>query len=209
MLPKELNDQIAKAKAYLTNDPHGDLPLHQRAPILRLLGDGREDMKAPYPSYLPGHIRRYTLMKMCAEKVFFVWENYFQIDRTPQITLGESDKYIQRGFPPTRAEVKPLINRLLACVENDPDAGAAAMPGWAAAYAFLLSESDTDIWTRDDAATMEDLDSEIYGWTGDFNASLAYANGPVGNDDSDDSKRREFWEWYLNQAVEEAYESVS
>jgi len=40
-----------------------------------------------------------------------------------------------------------------------------------------------------------------------FFAAAAYAGGAVWDSDSDSLKRREFWEWWLNEAVPMAWDS--
>nr|WP_256446011.1 Imm5 family immunity protein [Hahella sp. HN01] len=84
----------------------------------------------------------------------------------------------------------------------------ATLSGWSIINAFQICQLDTDIWENENADAIEDIDDEIYGWSADFSASLAYAGGFSGNPGANNNKRREFWEWYLNQAAEEAYKSV-
>ncbi len=73
---------------------------------------------------------------------------------------------------------------------------------------LLLSRTDTDEWMLPEADTMDDLDSDIYAWSADYCASLIYSGGFSDDDNANNNKRREFWLWYLNTAVVDAYNSI-
>jgi hypothetical protein len=75
--------------------------------------------------------------------------------------------------------------------------------GWAALQAVVVAANDEDL--SDLNSDVDDLDIDGSSWSTAFNASVAYANGVPSQPGSDVSRRREFWTWWLDEAVPEAY----
>ncbi len=84
---------------------------------------------------------------------------------------------------------------------------APACAGHAAAAAVAVALADKK--AVDCASGEDDETNSYYDWDVSYFASIAYAGGGLSNSNADIEKRREFWKWYLQEAVPDAYLFVS
>ena len=75
----------------------------------------------------------------------------------------------------------------------------AACAGHAAAAAVAVALADKR--PTDCASGEDDETNNYYDWDVSYFACIAYAGGGLSNPNVDIAKRREFWKWYLREAV--------
>jgi hypothetical protein len=81
---------------------------------------------------------------------------------------------------------------------NGPEYFIAGYAGFACISAVGTVLYDLDF----DTLGLPEMENDPDDWTACFNASLSYCAGVTsGEAVEDDLKRREFWEWFLNEAV--------
>jgi Immunity protein Imm5 len=85
----------------------------------------------------------------------------------------------------------------------EEEVGNVEYAGWAAVAAVVVAGCDEDL--SDPDSDLDDLDVEVTSWSNAYAASVAYANGAPSQPGSDVSHRREFWTWWLDEAVPAAY----
>jgi hypothetical protein len=79
--------------------------------------------------------------------------------------------------------------------------------GFAAIKTVYVATSDEkwleidDEWEEIEENDFSDYDFDPYRWTVSYHASLAYGEEKT-------ERTKEFWEWYLNEAVPQAFNSI-
>jgi hypothetical protein len=196
-LPKELTQAIKKQYETLLKNKEGEL----------ILLPGRKKIWAAIgPKNDIGHVRRAKLSISCAERVLSIWNRVFCDEKGPEHILQSTQSYLQGEID--ESELRAHIGSLWTALDNlmyEGDFLIEINAGYAAASAASTAISDDkyDEANIDDSTLDEDLDP--YEWDAGYFASIAYAGGPPGADSSDSDKRREFWSWYLNNAVPNAW----
>ncbi|MGH9277703.1 MAG: Imm5 family immunity protein [Acidimicrobiales bacterium] len=200
-LPAELREALAVARRVLAESPTGELPLSVRRAIWDALGE------APMPGSA-GHRRRAALDLLAAERVKPVWESAYPTDPTVDEVLDASRQVAQGERPApwaddiaNRAEVHVLD---LTSADRQFNAGSAGDAAVAALYAAAHDRDHDDL-----PADADDYDLDSEDWDAGFLAALALAGGEVGDPAASDVRRREFWEWYLREAVPAAWRSAT
>jgi hypothetical protein len=132
---------------------------------------------------------------MCAERVLPIWRSRMPDDNTP-VELALAARTSSSG-----QELKPRIREVHTQLDNldlrGPEFGAAVAAGlayWAVARNLVFGRPEEP----DDVDGETDLDPDD--WSPCFYAAIAEAK-PVWAEDGDPEKRREFWRWYLLEAV--------
>jgi|SRR5579871_1340328 len=202
LLPKPLQNSIENGLHYLKNDPDGELNLGRREAIWKLFGPTAQDARVTV-----GHKRRFRLAELTLNHVLPIWTKAFPDDDTPQRALKEAKHWIEHR--PSNEHVEKQTGSYwdhldeLANQTNDMAVGV----GYAAAQ---LLETALD----DEPFDPEDLDIEATDHKEfamndtTFFAAAAYADGMTSNREGDPKKRREFWEWWLREAVPQAWKAT-
>lgn len=209
-IPTPLMQAIHAAEQVLQHQPQGHLPLCLRRQIELQMGAPHwEEDGTPRGT---GWKRRVHLAILSAQHVQPFWEAALPGDDgvTHMVQLAQTvvegrisalDANQQMGDFWTLADNCRYQLRRRAGNSSPACAGHAA----AAAVAVALADKQG----VDCISDQDDESSNYYDWDVSYFAAIAYANGGLSNQSSDIEKRREFWQWYLQEAVPDAYCSIT
>ncbi|MFP2896018.1 Imm5 family immunity protein [Corallococcus sp. 4LFB] len=198
-----LNSLIQRAAESVRADPVHDLSLGLRQKIWMLMGSERGSG--------PGCLRRAALALAAARHVLPLWELQYPQDRTPHraLDLAEEVRVGRLDKGEAQARWQQAWDHMVELSYSDVDDQSGAAAGFSAAQALrtcledeVLPQSEVDEGLRDNQIDAEDMDASMF-------AAAAYAGGPSWDASSDPARRRQFWEWWLSDAVPRAYRSVA
>jgi Immunity protein Imm5 len=201
-LPSDLVESIDVCRSILQQNSFGHLVLRPRKRLLLALGPYSVGERArAVPSV--GHRRRVALACATADKVVPLWERRLLGDSRPKLMIGLARAYARGEISEeaAREENSRFMTELEDMLEEE--VGNVEYAGWAAVAAVVVAGCDEDLSEPD--SDLDDLDVEVTSWSTAYAASVAYANGAPGQPGSDVSHRREFWNWWLDEAVPAAY----
>ncbi len=194
-IPSGLQNLIQDANKSLYRHPQHDLNLGYRHGIWAIFGDN-------------GHVRRTALALSTVRHVLPIWNQRFKNDDRPQQVITLTEKVISGEVSKAFAEKESQkFWREMQQLGYD-DSGMAFTVGCAA-----VASLDTAIF--DENFDPDEIDfnltdnQDIEGNDAAFFAACAYTNGAVWDTisgKSDSAKRLEFWSWWLNVAVPNAWE---
>ena len=203
-LPAELQHALEAARSTLETHPRGELPRTSRMRVLAALGP-RSRSPEGHPSGI-GYRRRLAADEACVRRVLPLWDSAHPDDDGPRRMLALADEVARGAVDP--AEGQRLMDQFSAQVEAlDPDAEG-FVPGYvgdAAVQTVSTALSDYDLDPTDERLD-EDLDPDEL--DAPFYAAVAVTGvGPhePGDDAANHQRRRDFWRWYLDEAVPTAY----
>lgn len=207
-LPKELTQAIENARDAMLRYPQHDIGAGYRHTIWAALGP-RAD--SPQETKSIGLKRRATLAILSTQHVLPLWERARPGDTTPQHILAEAERALNKAVDKQKVwkdrnrywvQFNDLIN------ENEKNDVIASV-GFAAVQALTAALQDErfdpdriDIHLTDFDIDVEELDASFF-------AAAAYAHGPIWAPQSSAAKRREFWEWWLKDAVPSVWNAIS
>lgn len=175
-------------------DTRGELSSVERKKIYEKIEElsAREHKKT-------GYYRRVKLQLACAWKTLDKWERQLNNNSAREL-LELAEKYLKGEVE--RQELEKKKNYLYTQAEDLMDEGEqyfiAAYAGFACVSAVNAVLYDIDL----DTIGIPEIEIEPDNWTACFYACAAYCGGATWEEGvGDDLKRREFWEWFLNEAV--------
>jgi hypothetical protein len=139
---------------------------------------------------------------LTADKVLPLWERRFPEDRRPRQLLDLSKAYL-RGevsaddLGKQSSELETSITDM-----TDAEGGSDQYAGLTAVKVSYVAESDEFFSELESDDDDEDLD--VWSWSPGYTASIAYSGGAPFQPESNVSRRREFWRWWLDEAVPNA-----
>ena len=197
----ELEEAIIEgARAVIDSDDH-DLPVGMRQAIWDCLGP-HASKEGPVTL---GQIRRYGLAKIAVRKVLPLWKAHFPADKIEEM-LAKGDDVLAGRLP--RAHARKLYEDYQTYEQemmSGPEVGAEAANALAvcaaaiAAYYVALWDERFSSWEID--ATLPNNSIDPFDFDAALTAAIVYANGGPWDRGSDKIKRREFWLWWLKEAV--------
>ncbi len=198
---------IKAAHEAMLQNSQSDLSLGYRHSIWAALGPRADSFQVPKPF---GLHRRATLAILSARRVIPIWESVWPNDNTPHHILVEAGQVLNGLVEPQTAdrdfgEFWTYMDSLASRLKNS----SAVMVGYSAAKALCTALFDEKFDPFHINYELTDADVDPYDSDAAFAAAVAYAGGTIWNTDSISSKRREFWEWWLGEAVPSAWDSVS
>lgn len=201
VIPSELQKLIAKALESVRHHPQHDLNLGYRQAIWAALESDNNNS---------GHKRRAFLANLTVRHVLPIWHQTFPHDDRPQLILAQAEQVIAGSIKKEIAQKdsERFWQEMQQLGYNDSTM--AFTVGCAAAQA-LNSAIEDEIFDPDDIDYNLTDNQDTEGNDASFFAACAYANGPIWqtkSGKSDSTKRQEFWEWWLTQAVPAANEAV-
>jgi hypothetical protein len=200
-LPDDLTRALEEAKAGLVVHPHAELVLPKRKKIWAAMGPV-VITKRNRAKMTPGLRRRTALAIVTAEHVLPIWERHWD-SKDPHRMLEVVRAYVrdEMSWRDARDEQTRFLGALYNANTDEisEDIFHFVYVGYAAVDAVATALKDMDC--EDDGTLDEDLDS----WDGSFWACSAYSGDFPWEARSDMGRRREFWEWYLDEAVPLAY----
>jgi hypothetical protein len=199
-LPPELQRAIDDAKATLAGDPEARVPLPERGAIWHALGDVGALGG-------PGHRRRARLAELAVEKVEPFWRETYPGDDTVRRMLeaargavaGEGDEQALDAW------IDDFWDEIAERTTDEPRFRASYV-GRGACAALRTATEDEAYGYPDEGRDDHDLDIEA--WDASWWSALAYGGGTTGEAAYRPERRREFWEWYLDEAVPAAWRSA-
>lgn len=161
-------------------------------------------VRGSHPATHEGHRRRTLLALAGARKVLPIWEAKWPGDQTPHSALAAADRIL--------AGADSATERIAAGVGLEDLDGfmdqsfAATMAGESAVRALWTACFD-EAFKPDQPLELDFTDSQLGGGDDDAAsvAAIAWADGSVLDPGADRTKRLEFWEWWLTEAVPAAY----
>lgn len=204
-LPMELTDQILTARDELLRSASGELSLAARRRIWQRMGPLDADPQTGKIG--EGHLRRARLFVLCTEHVLPIWVSAYPQHQGPQIMLKIAMKVLNASL--SRDIAKKARDEFWSELDGwEDDQGYEFEPqyvGYGSAKAVTAALNDvlfSDDVPQEGETEWEHDPSE---WHSDFYDSLPYK----GNSPQEIARLRDYWLWYLDEAVPAAYESVA
>ena len=151
--------------------------------------------------------RRVKLDILCVERVLYIWDEVAPDDKRPYEIIKATKDYLNGKM--YEDSLWNFHNDFMGDLENllsDIRFLNVLSVGFAAARTAVTALGDeTLLIDYDDDLLDEDFDP--YTWDASFHAASAYSNGETWGKCSSISKRKDFWTWYLDEAVPQAYNS--
>jgi hypothetical protein len=198
---EELSATLEYARAALDHNQRGELVLSERKRVWSALG--HRVMNGAKGALGIGHKRRAKLAIICARRVLPIWDRVFSEDREPERVLSVAQQYLDQQIE-FRAAWN-IQNSFWVKVENLMIPNLAEPNiieiGFATAKALSASLYDEVFDPNNIEPNITDHDLDPHDWDSAFFASCASAGGAVWQTESNDARRREFWDWYLRDAV--------
>jgi hypothetical protein len=177
-------------------DDNGEPDFTYRCKLRKLLGEEVVEGKQAGVIWLTAEI-------LTAKKVLPIWKAYFPSDDMLVKLLYEAEKQLLQPKKITTpyekvGEVRVYLESISLRDEEDFSPVYAGYACWAAVGNVLL---DIEIWPE----CKPELELDIELWDASFFASLAYSGGAVWEESvGGPIKRREYWEWFLREAIPQA-----
>lgn len=204
MISKELNNILEEAKNKILSHHKGELTLPIRKSIWKMFGGC--EFKAEHKA-LPtiGLKRRVKLATICVKKIIDIWNKVAANDKRPLEMLEVSEKYIEGSvdYEFVSKQLNNFMNDLIN-LGSDESYFKAALVGFAATHTVSIALSDERLMVYGDDSDLDD-DYDPESWDTSYYTSLAYTDNEPWDENSNVEKRREFWLWYITEAVPQAY----
>ena len=199
----KLSRMIEDALAAMRQHPQHDLTLGYRYAIKATFSPRYYPANASVKSRV-GHQKRTLLAIKTVQHVLPLWERFFPENETPSLLLAQAHKVLKKEYSIEQAikdvgEAWTYMDSFR--VHLTRPAQAVAFVGCAAVVALTIAVEDEPIDAPHVKLDLTDADVDAYEGDGAFEACLAYTGGPPWHPESSAEKRREFWEWWLLQAV--------
>jgi hypothetical protein len=198
-IPEELTNLITEAQNELTKNSDGELVLPIRKKIWALLGEYRTEL---------GRKRRTKLARLCVERAMPVWDCLTPPAINPKEMLSEIDTYYKGkiDWETLRTKKDDYWTDLENLDNKHVKYQLSSLVGFAAINAITTAKFDNRFGNNDKAPDAIDDDFDPYEWDASYYASGAVA-GFKWIEGASVEKRRKFWEWYLTEAVPQAYKA--
>ena len=207
MLSERLVSTIDNARSILEHHPQGDLPLGYRRAIWVAMGPKKTSYIA---NDNPGWVRRAHLAYLTAQHALPIWVQRFPRNHTPQRFLKKIDVVLQNGI--TKKGIDKFYNEDWVKLEEISYDHSDALNIVAVVYSAYraLNTAIDDRPSIPDSINFDIADHDIdpYDFDASFFAAFAIADGPIWEEGSNADKRHAFWEWWLNEAVPDAWNAV-
>lgn len=191
-----------EALTYLSHlNLNGELPLRSRRRLITSLSErlGDDNRARVFVVFLG---------LLCARRASPVWKSAFITDDTP-LGLAESAVSAKIGAGPVSVEPRDL-GQLKAHLDDKFLLGEEYFPAVYAGFAAWAVVRDV---LKGEFSVNELGESELYippeDWDSAFFASLAVAGGATWEEGGNSATRQRFWDWYLRNAVPEAFASAT
>ncbi|MBU7005761.1 Imm5 family immunity protein [Phosphitispora fastidiosa] len=205
--PEELSKTLNLAYQAMTAHPQHDLNLGYRWLIYEQLGPGKGESRQTGSDGLK---KRVNLAISATEKVLPLWGKVYPGNSLPerciqlanQVLLGQVDAneaWKQRDL---------FWDHLVEMGNKDQANQVVHGAGFSAVQVLNAVLRNERFDSRQINLNLTDADVNPDEMDAAFFAAAAYANGAVWDEASDSLKRREFWEWWLKEAVPLAWEMI-
>jgi hypothetical protein len=198
-VPSKVERILVDAAKVVESDPQHDLPLGYRKAIWDAIGprDDRDDEMSN------AHRSRGRLAIEGARKVLGIWQREFPDDDTAQRALSDAIDVLQGRLDSDTAE-EHYTEYWQHVDQLGFDSKSMAVSAGYAAVTALMTAVDDETYRPEQIDLNEQDSRDIDDNDASFFAAAAFASGPswktIGSD-SDAEARRQFWLWWLNEAV--------
>lgn len=195
-LPQSLSQRISESFLALRANPYYDLTLGYRQAIWAALG----------PDDGMGHKWRSLLAISTARSVLSVWEAMYPLDTRPKEVLIQAENLFygsgERSFIIANGgALWQWLELSIGVVEDVVPLYA----GTSAYKALCVALQDERFAFTDIDFQRTDADIDVYDLDCSYFAACAYASGSIWESRSDPIKRLAFWEWWLQEAISDAW----
>jgi len=202
-LTQELINVLELSRKGVLVHPKGELILPLRRKVWETFGTFEINEKYRAVSTI-GLKRRLKLAIMCVEKVMNIWNEAFPNDARSTRCIQLANEYIEK-----KTDYESIWNEMSKFITDLDNLGGEekyyfAVPVGRAAISLLniaIKDENILVYGNDNKL---DSDYDAYDWDTSFCVALSYSgSGPW--DNTNIEKRQEFWIWYIQKAVPEAY----
>jgi hypothetical protein len=208
----KLRQVLDQANDALAHDPSGQLALPWRNALWLAMGDPQENEKG-YPIGA-GWQRRVKMGILTVQHLLSIWQEQYPQDEGPQRMLLLAEQVVEDKINHDAAGSESdnywTLLSDLGVIEDDskPAEVLPFLVGMAAARVVRTARLDYQMVLFNDPNEL-DTERDAWMWDESYLGAMAYAGGAVWVTGSSSERRREFWQWWLDQAVPSAYEAVS
>ncbi len=199
---------LEDARIALSKSPDYELILSHRWRILSQFGPVLKTENW-VTQYGIGLHRRTVLAMLCVQHVLNIWEKSWPNNKGPHLMLLTAEEYL-RGIlnEKTVDERKNQFWEKLQDLNYYSNNNLALHVGDAALNVITIAMVDQYFEQIDNINELRfDTDYDSEEWDTHFYASIVYAEGAPWEESSNPERRKEFWEWYLNEAVPKAWDT--
>jgi Immunity protein Imm5 len=207
-LSTDLIEAVHIASSKLISNANGELILSERKRIWSTMGEllieGNRAIKGI------GLTRRTKLASLCVRKVLGLWDEVWPDNYGTRQMLMVADQYLDNSIDFDSAWKRK--NSFWGELDNPLFEGnylAIVNVGFAAVKVVTTALVDEIFDPQNLEEDISDETLDPYQWDASFYAAAAYAGGAPWEEQSNTLRRREFWKWYLNEAVPSAWELQS
>ena len=204
-IPKELADMLDMALIEVSNHPNHQLILPVRKKIWKLLGPKLiKDLEVLHGV---GLYRRTQLAILCTQYVLNIWEKEHFTNKRPQQMIYIAEQYLRKEIDHDSTSNHMMIFWIE--LEDMQIDNSSVLVGYAAAKVLHTALNDVPFNLYNDEDN-QSLDDEYYeDWENSLCACMAYARRQPLDNHLESQRSKEFWTWYLKEAVPTAYEAGS
>jgi len=205
IIPYSLRRVIKDALNVVEHHPEHDLPLGYRHAIYAKLGPRLEVSRNN-----AGHKRRTVLAFLTVQHVLPLWEKARPHDDTPHQILAKVEQVMsswEAGSLDLQS-VQREAGEFWTYMDNvalESSGKDVVEVGYAAVEALHTAVADEEFDPSAIDYNLTDEDVDAYEHDAAFAATVNYAGGATWEPDSDATKRREFWSWWLTSAIPAAW----
>lgn len=180
----------------------GELVLPIRKKIWRSFGSYQSNPDSD--NITVGLKRRTRLAILCVKKVISIWEKVADDDDRPLEMIDLAERYIEGSinYSYIYKRWNDFVTDLIYLASDEAFLYAAEVVFASTKAVGIVLKDEELIRYEKDTQLDENLDS--FTWDASYFSAIAYSgSGPW--DNTNIEKRREFWLWYINEAVPQAY----
>lgn len=169
----------------------GELPLRWREALRRLLGESF------------GTPRAWQFLELaCARRVWPVWRARFPGEEQPIVLVSDAESDLEVSTTTITAQRLASTKTYL---DNKFVLGEEALAAIYAGFSCLAAARGVIVGLEAHDTAESELDLEPESWHASYLASLALTGGAIWEESgANPSKRRQFWLWFLSDAVSDA-----
>jgi hypothetical protein len=198
-----LEDMLVKAQEEVANDPANALSFATRKEILLALGP-----VASEGTINAGLTRRTRLCVEIMRRVLKLWGAHYPT-KQPQRMVELAEGYLQRKFSAQQVDKEALSFRGGLDSSDTPEKQPAYFVGRGSVCCALVATTD-ELLEPDEGISLDELmepEDHDY-WDCAYWVAAAEAGGMPWEESFNKAKYRAFWEWYLREAIPNAWSSV-
>jgi hypothetical protein len=202
-LPEEIRKLLTDVKVKVKDNSKGELILPLRKNILLQLGDF-EVSKYGKASFTLGLKRRLKLASLCVRKVVEKWSDTLKVNEKPMQMLSLAQDYLAGKIDKRIIiyQIGAYSSEIDNMGEGEND-GLLTSLGYASIATADIAVRDVHLMVRSKPDASDD-DFDFYDWDAYYWSSLAFAGNNPWIEEAIETKR-EFWLWFLEEAVPEAF----